>query len=274
MVSDKILIIDDSIVIRMSFRQMLPLGNLEILEAKDGNEGLNLIYQQQVSLIMLDWIMPRMSGWDLFQKIQLEPKFRGIPLVVMCGRREEVTEKIAEPFENFEFLEKPFNHNTLVSAIARAFAKVNLPCWLQEKELVTPGSDEPTNLNSFTSDQVVIGNQNPLTENSGVMESLAKIKLNLESPNAEQRIPAIRSALKYGPDGLDLAIHALKNESEEIKIAILEQAHNYGEEGIELLMQALRDRSEQIQQTAFWLLWDRTDPGVTEALINFLANKR
>ena len=43
MASQKILVIDDSKVIRMRVREMLPSGNIEVLEAKDGLEGLNLI---------------------------------------------------------------------------------------------------------------------------------------------------------------------------------------------------------------------------------------
>jgi two-component system response regulator len=46
----KILVIDDSKVIRMRVREMLPAGNFEVLEAKDGIEGLNLIQQERPNL--------------------------------------------------------------------------------------------------------------------------------------------------------------------------------------------------------------------------------
>lgn len=120
--SHKILVIDDSRVIRNMVREMLPKGNFQVLEAKDGVEGLNTIQQERPNLIMLDFLLPRLSGWEVFQKINAQANLRA-PLVLMSGRKEEVTEKIPEPFEYFEFIEKPFEQRELVEAIRSAMAK-------------------------------------------------------------------------------------------------------------------------------------------------------
>jgi len=98
--SHKILVIDDSRVIRMRVKEMLPPGNFEVLEAKDGIEGLNQIRQEHPNLIMLDFLLPKMSGWDVFQQIQSDG-----------------------PFEYFAFVEKPFEKKQLVDAIKEAMAK-------------------------------------------------------------------------------------------------------------------------------------------------------
>jgi len=123
----KILVIDDSRVIRMRVRDMLPQGNFEVLEAKDGVEGLNAIREQRPNLIMLDFLLPRMSGWEVFQEVQAQPELQHIPLVLMSGRKEEVTEKITEPFEFFEFIQKPFEQKELIEAIKKAMAKARKP---------------------------------------------------------------------------------------------------------------------------------------------------
>jgi two-component system response regulator len=68
-----------------------------------------------------------MSGWEVFQHIQNQPDLQSIPLVLMSGRREEVAEKISEPFEFFEFIEKPFEQKQLIEAIKSAMAKSRLP---------------------------------------------------------------------------------------------------------------------------------------------------
>ena len=127
MASHKILVIDDSKVIRMRVREMLPPGNFEVLEAKDGIEGLNLIRQERPNLIMLDFLLPKMSGWDVFQEIQTHSDLQTIPLVLMSGRKEEVAEKITEPFEYFAFVEKPFEKKQLVDAIKEAMGKAKKP---------------------------------------------------------------------------------------------------------------------------------------------------
>lgn len=116
----KILVIDDSKVIRMRLREMLPPGNFEIVEATDGEEGLKLIRQARPNLIMLDFLLPKVSGWEVYQQIQGNAELRKIPLVLMSGRKEEVTEKIPEPFKHFAFIEKPFEKKQLIDAIKLA----------------------------------------------------------------------------------------------------------------------------------------------------------
>jgi CheY-like chemotaxis protein len=123
----KILVIDDSKVIRMRVRDMLPDGDFQVLEAKDGVEGLNLIRQERPNLIMLDFLLPRLSGWEVYQELQLEQSLQAIPLVIMSGRKEEVTDKLSEPFEFFEFIEKPFEKHQLQGAIKGAITKSKQP---------------------------------------------------------------------------------------------------------------------------------------------------
>ena len=123
MAGHKILVIDDSKVIRVRVKEMLPQGNFNVLEAKDGQEGLTNILKERPNLIMLDFLLPKVTGWEVFQKIQSQPQLKKIPLVLMSGRKEEVAEKIPEPFEKhyFAFLEKPFEKKELTAAIQLAF---------------------------------------------------------------------------------------------------------------------------------------------------------
>lgn len=144
MASHKILVIDDSRVIRMRVKEMLPPGNFEVLEAKDGIEGLNLIHQEHPNLIMLDFLLPKMSGWDVFQQIQSDGNLQSIPLVLMSGRKEEVTEKIPEPFEYFAFVEKPFEKKQLVDAIKEAMAKAKKrPVMAVPPKEEAPAAEDP-----------------------------------------------------------------------------------------------------------------------------------
>lgn len=123
MATQKILVIDDSKVIRMRVKDMLPQSNVEIIEAKDGQQGFNLIRSEHPNLIMLDFLLPKMSGWEVYQAIQKHPELQSIPLVVMSGRKEEVTEKLPEPFEYFSFVGKPFEKKQLIEAIQDATKK-------------------------------------------------------------------------------------------------------------------------------------------------------
>jgi DNA-binding response OmpR family regulator len=144
--NNKILVIDDTTVVRVKVREMLPPGNFEVIEAKDGLEGYNLMLKEKVSLIMLDFLLPKMSGWDVFQNIQAQPELRKIPLVIMSGRKEEVTEKFGEPFEYFEFLGKPFDQKQLIASIKSAMIKSKIP----RPDFNQPLTTEPQRLASVS----------------------------------------------------------------------------------------------------------------------------
>ena len=122
MAAHKILVIDDSRVIRNMVRDMLPTANFEVVEAADGIKGLEMVQQQKPWMIMLDFLLPRMSGFEVYEALQQSPELSRIPLVLMSGRKEEVTSKISEPFEDkyIVFIEKPFEQKQLITAIKRA----------------------------------------------------------------------------------------------------------------------------------------------------------
>jgi DNA-binding response OmpR family regulator len=107
----------------MRVRDMLPQGNFEVLEARDGIEGYNMIRSEKPNLILLDWLLPKMGGWEVYQEVQKEYAMKSIPLVLMSGRKGEVLEKLSEPFEYFAFVEKPFEQRELVAEIKEAMAK-------------------------------------------------------------------------------------------------------------------------------------------------------
>ena len=121
--SHKILVIDDSMVIRKTVKDMLPPGKFEVVEAKDGLQGMELIHSSNPHLIMLDFFLPKMSGWEVYQEIQKDPRLKAIPLLLMSGRKDEVTDKIPEPFEFFSFLEKPFDQKQLIQGIRDSMEK-------------------------------------------------------------------------------------------------------------------------------------------------------
>jgi CheY-like chemotaxis protein len=119
----KILIVDDSKTIRMQVRDLLPKGNFDISEAEDGVEGFSLISQERPNLVLLDFFMPQMNGWEVLQRIKTQPDLQTIPVVVMTGRKEEVLERVPDLFDYYACIEKPFEQRTLMEAVKSALAK-------------------------------------------------------------------------------------------------------------------------------------------------------
>ncbi len=122
MAAQKVLIIDDSKLMRLQVREMLP-GNMEIVEAVDGADGFEKIHQEKPSLIIMDCFMPKMNGWQVVNKMLSYPELHKVPVVLMSGREEDVQENAGELFDHFEFLAKPFDKTKLITAIKAALAK-------------------------------------------------------------------------------------------------------------------------------------------------------
>lgn len=178
MANNKILVIDDTTVVRVKVREMLPPGNFQVLEAKDGLEGLKLIRKEKFSLIMLDFLLPKMSGWEVYQEIQSQPDLRKTPLVVMSGRKEEVTEKISEPFEHFEFLNKPFDQKQLISSIKAAMAKAKQPRTQPQPQPVAVAAN--TNGTNGTNGTVSAEYSNSEVEIHTLNEQMAKMQVEID----------------------------------------------------------------------------------------------
>ncbi|AFZ13885.1 response regulator receiver protein [Crinalium epipsammum PCC 9333] len=123
MASQKVLIVDDGKTIRMQVKEMLPKGSFDVIEAQDGVEGLELMRKERPNLILLDFFMPKMNGWEVIEKMQAHKELLAIPLVVMSGRKDEVTAKIPQLIQLFEFIEKPFDQKALIVAMKSAMAK-------------------------------------------------------------------------------------------------------------------------------------------------------
>jgi len=186
----KILVIDDSRVIRNMVRDMLPPGNIEILEAADGIKGLEIVQKEIPWLIMLDFLLPRMSGYEVYDRIQQNRELSCIPLVLMSGRKEEVTSKIPEPFEEkyFAFIEKPFEQRQLLAAIKKSLELA------KEKERLLPAVPEPILEISKDSANAAIALDQALLERLEALEAKSK---NIEGMEAKLKVLEQQVVIQY-----------------------------------------------------------------------------
>lgn len=112
------LVVDDSTALRLYLRKILvPLG-FEVVEARDGGEGLQRIREQSVDLVLLDWNMPVMNGLELLQHIRSEPGV-GSPCVMMVTSENDLQE-VAQALETGanEYVMKPFTPEIIFDKLA------------------------------------------------------------------------------------------------------------------------------------------------------------
>jgi len=123
MAAKKVLVIDDSIMIRKMVKSILA-GKYDVLEASDGKSGLDAARKAFPDLILLDFVMPKYNGYQTLQAIRRVDGLQNVPVIMISGLKEQVTEHVPEPFTEFDFLEKPFEADVLVSRI-QSFLKAD-----------------------------------------------------------------------------------------------------------------------------------------------------
>ena len=118
----KIMVVDNEPDIVDLTRTVLELGGYNVVAAHSGEECLRLLEKEKVDLVLLDIMMPGMSGWKTFDKIKENENWRDIPVVFLTARTDRVA-KNAGGFLAEDYIEKPFEIDDLHQRIKIAINK-------------------------------------------------------------------------------------------------------------------------------------------------------
>ncbi|MBR3039099.1 MAG: response regulator transcription factor [Lachnospiraceae bacterium] len=111
----KILVVDDESRIRKLVKDFLNKSGYEVLEAGDGVEALEVYSRNRdISLVILDVMMPKMDGWDVCKEIRNESK---VPIVMLTARADELDELLGFRLGVDEYITKPFSPKILVARV-------------------------------------------------------------------------------------------------------------------------------------------------------------
>ena len=118
----KIMIVDDQPDIRQTIKMILSKHRYESIEACDGVDCLKKIKKTKPDLILLDIMMPRMSGWEVCSKIKLNPETEDIPIIFITGKTDEISQAMS--LNGAEgYISKPFDPIDLMKVIDGALRK-------------------------------------------------------------------------------------------------------------------------------------------------------
>lgn len=111
----KILVVDDESRMRKLVRDFLVRAGYEVLEAGNGEEALDLFYAtKDISLIILDVMMPKINGWDVCREIRANSK---VPIIMLTAKADESDELIGFELGVDEYISKPFSPKILVARV-------------------------------------------------------------------------------------------------------------------------------------------------------------
>lgn len=133
----KILVVDDESRMRKLVRDFLEREGYEVLEAGNGMEAMDIFYENKdLSLLILDVMMPKMDGWEVCREIRKESK---VPIIMLTARGEERDELNGFELGVDEYISKPFSPKILV---ARVNALLRRTSGLSMDEILRAGGIE------------------------------------------------------------------------------------------------------------------------------------
>lgn len=148
-----VLICDDNIAVHESLTAYLKAENIQCVSAYDGKEALNKINNSQFDLVILDIMMPKMSGTDVCREIR---KTSEVPIIMLSARGEEFDRILGLEIGADDYITKPFSPREVVARIKAVLKRA------QPQTLHTTPSERIV-IDQMTIDvecyDVIIGNQ-------------------------------------------------------------------------------------------------------------------
>ena len=125
-----VLVVDDEARMRKLIKDFLAQKGYSVIEAPDGEEALKVFEERQneINLILLDVMMPKLDGWSVLRQIRQVSK---VPIIMLTARGEEQDELFGFELGVDEYISKPFSPKILVARV-EAILKRTLP---DEKEI-------------------------------------------------------------------------------------------------------------------------------------------
>jgi CheY-like chemotaxis protein len=116
----RVLIVDDEPLTRRLVREMLELGDFDLEEAADGPEALERARTRSPDVIVLDLMMPTMSGYEVCRAIRSTPDLATCAVVILTARAQTDDRNMGFASGADDYLVKPFSPLQLIERVKRA----------------------------------------------------------------------------------------------------------------------------------------------------------
>lgn len=113
----KILIVEDEAALVDLLRYNLESEGFSVSDARDGEEGYNKAAEERPDLILLDWMLPILSGIDVCKKIRSTDSIRSTPIILLTARGEEGDKVEGLDSGADDYITKPFSPSELIARV-------------------------------------------------------------------------------------------------------------------------------------------------------------
>ena len=123
MAGEKILNIDDSPTVQRLIEMILSSQGYQVVLASDGEEGISKAKSERPALILVDFVMPKMNGYQVCKTLKEDPEFRDTPIILVTSKGDKVGSKFVDVLGISEYFTKPFQPEELLAKIREVLDK-------------------------------------------------------------------------------------------------------------------------------------------------------
>jgi DNA-binding response OmpR family regulator len=120
-----VLVVDDDRPVRALCRAALEEAGFRVLEAADGDQALASVHDEPPDLILLDIMMPRISGWEVTSTLLADRSTDRIPIIFMTARSELADRVRAFGLGAQDYVTKPFDPHALARTVAKTLDEID-----------------------------------------------------------------------------------------------------------------------------------------------------
>lgn len=113
----EILIVEDESSVVVAIRFLMEQQGYSVVVAEKGQDALDLIYTHKPDLVLLDIMLPGMSGWEVCENIRTNPDNRNIKIVFLTARGDDAEIARGLALGANAYITKPFNNDHLIAKV-------------------------------------------------------------------------------------------------------------------------------------------------------------
>src|ERR1041384_8325459 len=123
MAGELVLVIDDSPTITKVVQLVLTKAGYQVQTAADGEQGLSSVRSQRPDLILLDFVMPRMNGYQFCRELTADAKLKDIPFILISPKGNQVGERFVKVMGIVNYITKPFSPEAITAVVGHTVTK-------------------------------------------------------------------------------------------------------------------------------------------------------
>ena len=123
MAGERVLVIDDSPTITKVVQLVLTKSGYQVDTAPDGEAGLAAVRASRPDLILLDFVMPKMNGYQFCRELTADAKLRDIPVILMSAKGDQVGERFVKVMGIVDYITKPFSPEAITAVVQHTVGK-------------------------------------------------------------------------------------------------------------------------------------------------------